>query len=744
VQQHRPTRRPDRRPESRPGGWRPGPRLSRAVVALVTAAASVGALAATVPDSAALAVDTRVPAGQVLRISVPDAIGGKTVIGQLTVDNASTQGYVTAYGCDNGIPRDAGGGISKSDLNYDGTVTKVWSNRLIVQADADGDICLYTYGSVDMIVDVNGVSFDTGINSFPNQRTDTRTGVNTPKQRLAAGGTLRVAVPQAVGAKTVVGQLTIVGAADPGYITAYGCNTGTPRGPGGEPAKSDLNFDGRLGSARSNRLIVQADANGDICLFSTRTIDVIVDINAVADRAITSFTNRRIDTRNTTTGSLAPTVAAGQVLRISVPEAVGAKTVIGQLTVDRTSAPGFVTAYGCNSGISGGAGGDAKSDLNFDGRVVPVWSNRLIVQADANGDICLVASAAATDLIVDVNAVASDIGIFSFPNQRTDTRSGTRPPVTSVPADAFGVPVWPPFTPRPAAPGVSALTGAPVDAATANRPIVAVKIDNFRRARPQFGLERADVIIEQNAEGITRLVALFHTQLPTDVGPVRSARTSDVDLLGGMNRPVLGYSGANAGVTSWIRSAASSGVLVDFSALSSPCYRRDPDRPAPHNLLLDASCANAAATSGAPGPAGALWSIDGSWTPPGGVRATPDTAFRVRMDGVRVDWTWNPITGVYQRSQDGAEHVAASGAPIVARNVVEIAATHVPSVVDARSPHPITVGSGAAVIHRSGVAIAGTWSRATATDPFVFRDAATGNVVPLDIGITFVQLTRAG
>ena len=463
----------------------------------------------------------------------------------------------------------------------------------------------------------------------------------------------------------MVGQLTIVGAADPGYITAFGCDTESTSGPSGGLAKSDLNFDGRLGPARSNRLIVQADDDGDICLFSTREVDVIVDVNGVADAGITSFPNRRIDTRRNTNGSIAPSLAAGQVLRIAVPESVGAKTVIGQLTVDRTGAAGFVTAFGCDDGLPGDVGGDPKSDLNYDGAVVPVWSNRLIVQADRDGDICLFTSAA-VDLIVDINGIASNIGIFSFPNQRTDTRSGTRPPATTVPTDAAGVPLWPPFTPRSAPTSLAALTGNPVDTLTANRPILAVKIDNFRRARPQFGLDRADAIIEENVEGVTRFIALYQTQLPGQVGPVRSARTGDIDLLAGMNRPVFGYSGANAGVTTWIRTAAESGVLVDFSALSSPCYVREPGRPAPHNLLLDASCATSVAAARTPGQARPLWTIDGAWTPPPAMGATLDTTFGVRMDGVQVEWTWNPGAGLYVRSQDGAAHVAASGARIAA------------------------------------------------------------------------------
>src|SRR6187549_782096 len=85
-----------------------------------------------------------VPAGSVLRITVPEAIGGKTVVGQLTVDRVKSAGFVTAYGCDDGIPTNIDGTISRSDLNFDGRVSAVASNRLLVQADDNGNICFFT------------------------------------------------------------------------------------------------------------------------------------------------------------------------------------------------------------------------------------------------------------------------------------------------------------------------------------------------------------------------------------------------------------------------------------------------------------------------------------------------------------------------------------------------------------------------------------------------------------------------
>ena len=483
----------------------------------------------------------------------------------------------------------------------------------------------------------------------------------------------------------------------------------------------------------SNRLLVKADNNGDVCFHTLQPAALVVDINGVSDVGISSFPNHRTDTRTSPT----PRIAAGGVLRVSVPEAAGGKTVVGQLTVDRAVGAGYVTAYGCNDGIPTDADGTvSRSDLNFDGRVSPVSSNRLIVKADNNGDVCFY-TLQPTALVVDVNAV-SLFGISSFPNHRIDTRTQRLPPGSITSND---VPVWPPYTTLPPLDGVAALTGLPADATVTHRPLLAVKIDNYGPARPQWALDQADAIIEENVEGITRFVALFHTHLPDVVGPVRSARTGDLDLLSAMNRPVFAYSGANPGVSDWIDSAASSSVLVDFTAQRNPCYSRSPDRPGPHNLLLDPTCA--VANSTAAGPARPLWHIDPSWIPPNGAGAVADTAFTLAMDGVRVGWTWDSVTGTYLRSQDDQPHLTAAGAQIAARNVVELSTAYVPSPVDARSPTPITVGTGTAVVHRNGSAIPAIWSRVTPYDSFAFVDTTTDQPIPLDAGTTFIELERA-
>ena len=685
----------------------------------------------------ASAADGLLSVGEVLRVSVPEAFGGKTVIGQLTVDRAQASGFVTAFPCEGGLPG-KDDGITRSDLNFDGTISPVASNRLIVEADDQGDVCFYSSSPAALIIDINAVSFDGGITSITNRRTDTRAA--RPRDRLVpAGGELRISVPEARLGRTVIGQLTVDRATTTGFITAYPCDAGVPRNDAGEIVKSDLNFDGDISPVASNRLIVDADDNGDICLHASAPVAVIVDINGIADTGFSAFTNRRTDTREDTSDRRV--IGANRMLSVNIPEAVGGGTVLGQLTIDRATTTGFVTAYACADGVPRDhTGAITRSDLNFDGTITPVVSNRLIVTADEAGDVCLFTSAPIA-IVVDASAIASAAAVTAFPNRRIDTRTPLSPPGPITPPGPEAVPVWPPYQPAPALAGVAALTGRPADASVTNRPILAVKIDNYARARPQFGLERADAVVELNVEGVTRFIALFHSRLPGELGPVRSARTGDLDLLAAMNRPVFGYSGANAGVIAWLRSAAASGVLLEYSAQNRPCYRREPTRPGPHNLLVDPTCALAASSTA--GPAAPLWTIDPTWTVPVGVASAPDSTFAVAMDGVAIEWTWDARSRTYLRSQDGGHHLTASGQQLAARNVVEVFTDYVPSPVDNRSPVPVDVGTGSATVHRSGVAIRATWSRPSVYDRFAFFEPSTGLPILLDSGTTFLELTRS-
>jgi hypothetical protein len=291
--------------------------------------------------------------------------------------------------------------------------------------------------------------------------------------------------------------------------------------------------------------------------------------------------------------------------------------------------------------------------------------------------------------------------------------------------------------PLPGVTGVAALTNLAAGPELENVAALAVKVDNHPGARPQWSLSSADVIFEENVEYLTRFIAIFHSRIPEVIGPIRSARTSDLDILAAFNRPVLAWSGGNKNVTAAVRSAASAGILVNVSAQTiGRCYWRAAGKKSPHNLVVDPICALGAAPSA--GPARPPWSFDDAYLP----RGVADTSFEVHMDGVNIVWTWDPTSGQYLRSQDGRPHVAADGTQISATNVVVMSVVYVPSPADGRSPEAQSLGDGQVIIHRDGVATVGSWSRATPTDPFVFADAA-GVPIPLTSGTTFVELVRA-
>ena len=116
-------------------------------------------------------------------------------------------------------------------------------------------------------------------------------------------------------------------------------------------------------------------------------------------------------------------------------------------------------------------------------------------------------------------------------------------------------------------------------------PIMAVKLDDTSSARPQIGLEDADVVyIEQVEGGLTRLAAIFSSEIPTNIGPIRSARISDIDILSQYGKVIFAYSGAQRAMLTVIANSN----LWDYGAQrqSPTIYTRDANRPAPYDMVL--------------------------------------------------------------------------------------------------------------------------------------------------------------
>ena len=127
----------------------------------------------------------------------------------------------------------------------------------------------------------------------------------------------------------------------------------------------------------------------------------------------------------------------------------------------------------------------------------------------------------------------------------------------------------------------SPFTGEPVRAL---KPVLAVKIDNIVTARPQTGLQSADIVYVEPVEGgLTRFMAVFSSRVPTTVGPVRSARESDLYLLPQFGRPAFAWSGATPHLVPFIERAH----IADLYALQVNGYYRISSRLAPENLYAN-------------------------------------------------------------------------------------------------------------------------------------------------------------
>ena len=268
------------------------------------------------------------------------------------------------------------------------------------------------------------------------------------------------------------------------------------------------------------------------------------------------------------------------------------------------------------------------------------------------------------------------------------------------------------------------------------RPALAVKIDNVSVARPQEGINQADVVYEELVEaGLTRLIAVFQTTGARSVGPIRSARTSDPILLEGFDRPLFAYSGANRGTRGAV--AASELTDVGYDAASS-LYWRSTSRRAPHNLF--------SATD-------RLW---GEYPERDEIPTAP-FAFRTVLDGLHpsaepvagvfvdfgnaeIDYAWNGEG--WERTHNGDAHSDSDGVRVAPPNVVIQFTTYSTSSADSRSPEAETVGSGEAWVFTDGHVVRGRWERPDQSRPAAL--VANGRPIRLTPGRTWVALARAG
>ena len=362
------------------------------------------------------------------------------------------------------------------------------------------------------------------------------------------------------------------------------------------------------------------------------------------------------------------------------------------------------------AGVSLGGGQSCQFTYTFTPSALGPWSTSTTIDVDGQA---FAISLHGTGVDAS-NTTTTTATTTSLANQTGQAGGGTTPTTVAGTSTTTTTIVREPLT------GV--VLGAP-------RPALVVKVDNVD-AEPQSGLNQADLVFEEIVEGqATRFAAVFNSMEANPVGPIRSARTQDVDLLQSLNDPALAYSGANEGVNAALQAAG-------FELLSegdSGFFRRD-DRPAPHNLYANIAALWPQLTSS--GNAVPAFEFVAPGTEATG---TPVTFAQMMVGGYDVRWDWDATQRLFLRSQLGSPHELADG-QASANSVIVLVVEYGTSPAGG-GPEAQTIGTGAAVVYTAGQKIEGTWTRQSATEPFHLE--AGGQPILIAPGRTWVELVDA-
>jgi len=279
--------------------------------------------------------------------------------------------------------------------------------------------------------------------------------------------------------------------------------------------------------------------------------------------------------------------------------------------------------------------------------------------------------------------------------------------------------------------GVSPLSGRP---GGEGKPVVMVKLDNTALARPHTGLREADLVYVEEVEwGLTRLAALYNSSFPKVVGPVRSARISDLEILRQFQSPGLVFSGANKTLLGAV--AKSNAVSLSPNEMSN-YYFRNNKKEVPHNQMLNfASLVGKAKGLGVVADVGLRFDAA---VPSGGVKTK---SFLARWSSATVGATWSKagwgisVDGYVQKDYVTKRPVVASSVII---QFVEQYESKYGDRFGGKTPLARTVGAGNAVFLRNGQRFVGTWERPTPESGtrFIYN----GETFPLPVGQVWIVL----
>jgi len=273
-------------------------------------------------------------------------------------------------------------------------------------------------------------------------------------------------------------------------------------------------------------------------------------------------------------------------------------------------------------------------------------------------------------------------------------------------------------------------------------PALAVKIENSPDARPQTGLGAADLVWEQVVEGgISRYVAVYHSTLPAEMGPIRSIRPMDPAI----TAPLHGLFAASGGQADYVGAVADAGLQVLTLDGGDDGFYRVDSRYAPHNVYASPQAFLAQADPAHLADPAAQFPIAVAAEQATAVAAgTPASLLQLTLSGVsHPQWTWNAPDSRWLRAEGTTPALEADGVQLGATNVVvlrvDVVATGGVDPAGNAIPETVLVGQGEALVAAGGRTVAATWVKTSEAAPMVLL-GPDGNQVRLAPGRTWVEL----
>jgi hypothetical protein len=292
-------------------------------------------------------------------------------------------------------------------------------------------------------------------------------------------------------------------------------------------------------------------------------------------------------------------------------------------------------------------------------------------------------------------------------------------------------------TPTPTPVEYAPLTGVQVEVGSLEHPVLMAKIDNNPTARPQVGLNDADIVFEELVEGgFTRYVAVWHSVIPQEIGPIRSIRPMDPDIASPF-RGIIAYSGGQQRFVQMMVATRVKNVIHGQAGTDKFIYRSS-EKISPHNVIVRAKKLVAKHSKLRP-PAAAFEFARGSEVPSAVAFGKPARRIYPSFSSLNTpSWRFDAASGVYRRFQaDGEKDRDERKKQLTAVNVVV-------QLVGVSSeygyvPRSLVVGKGTAWISTGGKTVKAKWVKKRRNAMTVFT-LKSGEVVKLAPGRTWVEL----